>query len=137
MGHYSSIVRGDVLFGYRSSGDFKKTYDFLNRLQGGKYFDGLDGLARKGAQALASATPIESGETSRSWSYEIERSASKTTIYWTNTHVDDGVNVAVILQYGHGTGTGGYVAGRDYINPAIKPVMDQIAKEVWKKVNNG
>lgn len=125
------------MIGYQSYGNFKQTRDFLEKLQGGKYLNGLDSLARRGADALSKATPIESGETARSWGYEIRQTKTETTIYWTNSHVDDGVNVAVILQYGHGTGTGGYVEGRNYINPAIKPVMDEIAQEVWKKVNNG
>jgi hypothetical protein len=96
----------------------------------------LDKFAREGVTALASATPVESGLTSASWNYQIQRSKGSTTITWTNSHVVDGVPIAIILQYGHGTGTGGYVAGRDYINPAMKPIFDRIADSVWKVVKS-
>jgi len=93
-------------------------------------------LAQKGVEALRSATPEESGLAAQSWSYEVESSAGGVVISWLNTDIESGFPVAIMLQYGHGTGTGGYVAGRDYINPAIRPVFDQIADQVWKAVTS-
>lgn len=96
----------------------------------------LERYAREGVSALASATPVDSGATASAWSYEIESKGDQHTIYWTNSNSNKGVYIAVILQYGHGTGTGGYVAGRDYINPAIRPIFDNIAEEAWREVVN-
>lgn len=96
----------------------------------------LERYAQEGVSALASATPVDSGTTANSWGYEIEYSGESATIYWTNTNANKGVVIAVILQYGHGTGTGGYVQGRDYINPAMRPVFDQIADAAWREVVN-
>jgi len=123
--------------GLTFSGSTKRTQKFLDDLASGRtVLDGIEALAQQGVNALSSATPVASGQTAASWSYEIERGKGAIRISWINTHVVNGVNIAVILQYGHGTGTGGYVAGRDYINPAIKPIMDKIADEVWKKVTS-
>ena len=83
---------------------------------------------------MASATPIDSGKTAASWSYEIKRSGSSANIIFHNSNINQGVPIAIILQYGHGTGTGGYVQGRDYINPAIQPLFDKIAEEAWAEV---
>lgn len=119
---------------FSSSGSTDKTQAFLKKMQAGDLFIGLDALAQQGVNALASMTPVDTGLTASSWGYEIQTTGSNTKISWTNTHRNGTANVAVILQYGHGTGTGGYVAGYDYINPAIKPIFDQIAEDVWKKV---
>lgn len=119
------------------SGSTKRTQSFLDKLLRGDPYSGLEALAQQGVNALQSATPVASGVTANSWSYEIEKSGSSVKITWINTNTVNGVNVAIILQYGHGTGTGGYVSGRDYINPAIKPIMDKIADEVWRKVTSG
>jgi hypothetical protein len=94
----------------------------------------LRGAAQKGVQALAAATPVESGLTANSWGYEIKRSRSSFQIIWTNSHVESGFPVAIGLQYGHGTGTGGYVRGRDYINPAMQPIFEQILADIWTEV---
>jgi hypothetical protein len=88
-----------------------------------------------GVTALSNATPVESGETANSWYYEIENKSGSIGIIWKNRHVEDGRPIAILLQYGHGTGTGGYVQGRDYINPAMKPIFDQIETELWKAVS--
>ena len=88
-----------------------------------------------GVTALASATPVESGLTASSWSYEVVGNQQNFTITWTNSHVVEGANIAILLQYGHGTGTGGYVQGRDYINPAIIPVFDKIRDELFREVS--
>lgn len=123
-------------FSMSSSGSFKNTEAFLNRMLNNDIFAGLSSYGQKGVEALSSATPTESGETAGSWGYEIVKNRGEYSIVWTNSHVVDGVPIAIILQYGHGTGTGGYVEGRDYINPAIQPIMDQIALDVWKVVTN-
>jgi hypothetical protein len=119
-----------------SSGSFDKTTAYLERLKAKKMFDNLERFGRVGVQALSGATPRETSETANSWDYEIVRKKDKVTIHWKNTHEDNGVNIAVIIQYGHGTGTGGFVQGRDYINPAMRPVFDQILNDVWRQVTN-
>ena len=119
---------------FKHRGDFKKTERFLNAMTGRSYLNALEKYGQIGVEALAAATPVDSGKTAQSWTYEIERTPEKTTIAWLNTNVNDGVNIAVILQYGHGTGTGGYVQGRDYINPAMRPIFDNIATQAWKEV---
>lgn len=125
---------GMVTFKHR--GNFNKVKKFLNKIQGLDYLNMLDKYGQMGVQALAEATPKDSGVTAQSWTYEIERTTDRTTISWLNTNENNGVNIAVILQYGHGTGTGGYVQGRDYINPAMRPVFDEIAEKAWKEVTS-
>ena len=115
-------------------GDFKKMYKFLNALPHADIYRRIEEYARLGVDTLSSATPMRTGLTADSWSYEIEQTSGRTRIIWTNSNVNDGVNIAIILQYGHGTRNGGYVEGRDYINPAIQPIMDTIADNVWKEV---
>lgn len=113
----------------------RQTEQYLEKLQKEDYLRILDQCASKGVEALASATPKKTGLTAASWTYEIEHGKGTTSIYWKNDNVTkDGDPIAILLQYGHGTGTGGYVVGQDYINPAIKPVFDNIADEVWKAV---
>lgn len=115
-------------------GDLKKTRRFLENAERGNYFSRLAEFAKEGVDALSSATPYDTGLTAKSWGYDISIENGKASILWTNSNVNDGVNIAILLQYGHGTGTGGYVKGTDYINPAIQPIMDKIAEEVWKEV---
>lgn len=117
-------------------GSTKRTSTFLQRMQRDDLYSSLDGLAQRGVSALQAATPQDSGLTAMSWGYEIDVQEGRVTISWTNSNVVDGVPVAIILQYGHGTGTGGYVAGRDYINPSMQDVFDEIANDVWKKVTS-
>lgn len=119
---------------FDASGDFKNTERFLGKVSKLDIMPALRALAQAGVRALSARTPIESGATAAAWGYEIKVSKGSSTITWTNSHTNGGVNIAIILQYGHGTGTGGWVAGRDYINPAIRPIMDQIAEDVWKVV---
>lgn len=119
---------------FRQTGDFKKTEKFFRKISKGDFFQALDAFGRKGVEALASATPVNSGKTADSWDYEIHRSNGRISIYWTNSNVNDGVNIALILQYGHGTRNGGYVQGRDYINPAIRPIFDKIADDAWREI---
>ena len=119
---------------FEVSGGFTKTERFLNRMKRREYLNVLDEFGRDGVQALRNATPVDSGATAEAWDYEIKRTRNYTEIVWTNSNINDGVPIAVILQYGHGTGTGGYVQGRDYINPAIRPIFDKIAEKAWKVV---
>ena len=122
------------MFTLTSRQEGSKTEDFLKHAKELKIETVLNKYGAKGVQALASATPVDSGRTASSWGYEIERDGSGWSIHWTNDNINQNVNIAVILQYGHGTGTGGYVAGRDYINPAIAPIFQEIADEAWKEV---
>ena len=119
-----------------SKGDFNNTFRFLKKMSNFKVNKILEKYGAMGVSALAAATPMDSGLTANSWGYEISVGKEGATIYWTNTNQNNGIYIAVILQYGHGTGTGGYVQGRDYINPAIRPVFDKIAEEAWMEVVN-
>jgi hypothetical protein len=119
-----------------TSGSFDKTRSYLQKLARGDFFRQLDSLAERGVAALASATPVESGLSAESWTYRIEQSAASCVITWLNTDVENGFPVAIMLQYGYSTGTGGYVAGRDYINPAMRPIFDEIQDAVWKVVTS-
>lgn len=116
------------------SGDLSKTMKFLNRLQNKEYLNILAKYGQKGVDILRASTPVETGKTANSWYYEIEQDRDVTTISWCNRNVNDGVVIAAIIQYGHGTGWGGYVSGTDYINPAMKPIFDDLANECWKEV---
>lgn len=119
-----------------SKGDFNNTFRFLKKMQKFKIKSILEKYGKMGVDALASATPVDSGLTASCWSYEVSINKEGATINWTNSNQNNGVYIAVILQYGHGTGTGGYVQGRDYINPAIRPVFDKIVEEAWMEVVN-
>ena len=122
------------LISVRNTGNFQKTDRFLSGLIGVHYMRKLKKYGEKGVAALREATPKDSGKTAESWSYEITQEPGRTAIYWKNSHVENGVNIAVILQYGHGTRTGGFVEGIDYITPAIRPIFKEMADEVWKEV---
>lgn len=117
-----------------SGGNTNRTDSFLDRCIQGDLFPSLDSYAQKGVDALRSATPEETGLTADSWEYEIVRKGDSVSIFWNNTNQINGFHVAIGLQYGHGTGNGGWVQGYDYINPALRPLFDQIANEVWKEV---
>lgn len=121
---------------FRHKGDFRKTEKLLKKSLGKDYRQVLERYARQGVEALSSATPIESGETASSWDYEIVQKDSSLSIIWKNYNVNKGVNIAVILQYGHATRNGGYVQGRDYINPALRPIFDKLAEAAWKEVTS-
>lgn len=122
------------MFGFESSGSFDKTEAWLRKLASGDIFSSLARYGQEGVNALAAATPVDSSETANSWYYEIVQDGSSWSIIWGNSNVVDGRPIAVLLQYGHGTRTGGYVDGRDYINPALQPIFDRIATEAWKVV---
>ena len=119
---------------FRQKGDFSKLTRFLERAKNVIKIGDLDKYGREGVAALASATPVDSGVTASSWYYEIKHQNGSASINFYNSNVNKGVPIAIILQYGHGTGNGGWVEGRDYINPAIQPVFDKIANDAWKEV---
>lgn len=119
---------------FRQKGDFSKLSRFLERAKETVKIGDLDRYGREGVAALASATPKDSGLTADSWYYEIEHGTGSISISFHNSNIQDGVPIAVILQYGHGTRNGGWVEGRDYINPAIQPIFDEIANNAWKEV---
>ena len=118
----------------RTTGDFKKTMGFLNRIRKLDLVTVLKKYGEEGVAALREATPKDTGKTADSWDYEIVKSGESVSIFWTNSNVIDGVQIAVILNYGHGTGNGGFVQGRQYISPAIEPIFDEIANKAWKEV---
>lgn len=118
----------------RQKGDFKKLTSFLERAKESLDIGVLDKYGRKGVAALSSATPVDTGLTASSWFYKIENKNGIAKIEFHNSNIQNGVPIAVILQYGHGTRNDGYVVGRDYINPAIQPVFDELAKNAWKEV---
>jgi hypothetical protein len=122
---------------FTSSGSWDGTERFLRRISDGSIFRILDQYGREGVEALKAATPVDSSLTAQSWNYEVILTSSSASIVWTNVNVVDGTPVAILLQYGHGTGTGGYVQGRYYINPAIRPIFDRISNDVWKAVTSG
>lgn len=115
-------------------GDFTKTSRYLDRMHHKKFLSRIMGYADRGTQALSSFTPHDTGFTADSWYSEIEETDTTLTISWKNSNINKGVPIAIILQYGHGTGTGGYVAGRDYINPAIQPIFEEIAEAIREEV---
>lgn len=119
---------------FRQKGDFSKLTRYLERVKEVIRRGDLDKYGRTGVAALASATPIDTGLTASSWYYKIEHSNGSAVISFHNSNIQNGVPIAIILQYGHGTGTGGWVEGRDYINPAIRPIFDAIANDAWREV---
>ena len=119
---------------FRQKGDFSKLTRFLERAKETIRLGNLDKYGREGVAALASATPIDTGKTASSWYYKIENKNGYASINFCNSNINKGVPIAIILQYGHGTRNGGYVQGRDYINPAIRPIFDKIADDAWREV---
>ena len=122
------------MISFRQKGDFSKLTHFLERAKESVRIGDLDKYGREGVAALSSATPIDSGETANSWSYEITNKDGSATITFKNSNIQNGVPIAIILQYGHGTRNGGWVQGRDYINPAIQPLFDEIVNNAWREV---
>ena len=122
------------IISYRTEGDLKKTDTFLRKLMKQDLTSILHRYGKKGVEALAAATPVDTGKTAASWDYTVTEGKGTATITWTNSNVNNGGPIALILQYGHGTGTGGYVKGRDYIKPAIRPVLDELTHALWKEV---
>ncbi|CAK7008576.1 MAG: hypothetical protein EUB_01602 [Eubacterium sp.] len=123
-----------MMITFKHSGDFSKTISFLNKTKEKDFRKILDRYGKLGVSALSSATPTDTGLTAASWHYEIEGAKGSSTITFYNSNIQNGVPIAIILQYGHGTRNGGWVNGRDYINPAIQPVFDKITADAWKEV---
>lgn len=122
------------MISFRQKGDFSKLTRFLERAKEAVHLGDLDKYGREGVAALASATPVNSGKTATSWYYEIENKKGQVSIRFNNSNIQNGVPIAIIIQYGHATGTGGWVEGRDYINPSIRPIFDEILNKTWREV---
>lgn len=122
---------------FRQKGDFRRTSDFLKRVNRLNLDAILNQYGQEGVEALRAATPKDTGTTANSWNYVVHKGTGSITITWSNSNIVDGVPIAVILQYGHGTRNGGYVQGTDYINPAMKPIFDKIAQRAWEEVKRG
>ena len=122
------------MISFRQKGDFSKLTRYFEKVKESAKIGVLDKYGREGVAALSSATPVESGKTANSWYYEIKRQNGTISIDFLNSNINKGVPIAIILQYGHGTSTGGWVQGKDYINPAIQPIFDKIADAAWKEV---
>lgn len=122
------------MISFRQKGDFSKLNKYFERVREAARIGVLDKYGREGVAALASATPVDTGVTANSWYYEIKRQNGSVSIEFKNSNVNKGVPIAIILQYGHATGNGGWVQGRDYINPAIQPIFDKIADNAWREV---
>lgn len=123
------------MIGFKSKGDFSKTQAYLKKLANASKMNIFDKYGKMGVAALARYTPVDTGKTASSWYYRVEYGEGVTKIIYCNSNVNKNVSIAMILQYGHGTGTGGWVEGRDYINPALRPVFDAFAKEAWEEVS--
>lgn len=124
------------MISFESTGSFAKTSSFLKSMSKLDISKILNSAGRRGVDALAAATPLESGRAASAWSYIVEQTSKTVTVTWMNSDNENGFPVAIALQYGYATGTGGYVQGRDYINPAIKPIFDDILNTVWKAVTS-
>lgn len=122
------------MISFQQKGDFSKMIGFLEKSREIVKLGILDKYGRECVAALASATPVDSGETANSWSYEVTNKDGMAAITFHNSNIQNGTQIAIILQYGHATKNGGYVQGRDYINPAIRPIFDKIVEEAWKGV---
>lgn len=122
------------LMTFKQQGDFKKLSSFLERMKKPLKKTTLDKYGKEGIQALMAATPVDTGLTASLWHYDINMSKDSSSISFYNDNIDNGVPIAIILNYGHGTRNGGYVKGRNYINPAIQPIFDKLAQEAWKEV---
>lgn len=123
------------MIGFNQKGDFSKTERYLQKIKNLNVRNIIEKYGEKGVAALSSATPVDTGKTSLSWYYDISQTNTGITINFNNSNINNGVPIAIILQYGHGTRNGGWVEGRDYINPAIQPIFDEIALKAWEEVD--
>lgn len=136
LGEKLLVLRGDFVITITTSGDFSKITAFFNKMKSRDVRSILDRYGQMGVSLLSEATPVRSGLTASSWSYDIQASRGRYDITWSNSNVNKGVNIAIIIQYGHGTRNGGYVQGIDYINPAIQTVFQAMADELWREVTS-
>jgi hypothetical protein len=118
----------------KSKGDFSKTLQYFRKMQQVLNSGVLERYGQMGINALRSATPVESGKTASSWGFATENRGTSIKLIWTNSNINEGCNIAILIQYGHGTGWGTYVEGIDYINPAMRPIFEEISQLVWKEV---
>lgn len=123
------------MISFKESGDFKNLEKLLSFSKRANIEAILNKYGQIGVEALSAATPSRSGKTTSSWNYKVTRSKGNLQIDWYNTNTNKGENIAILIQYGHGTGTGGYVHGIDYVNPAMKPIFDQLSRDLWMEVN--
>lgn len=124
------------MFSFKQEGSFDNIERFIKRVMKREIYNALEGYGREGVEALKASTPVDSGITASSWYYKIEETKNSYSIVWYNSSQNKGALIAILVQYGHGTGTGGYVQGVDYINPAIRPVFEKISNKVWKAVTS-
>ena len=122
------------IISYKTTGDLRQTDTLLKKLLKQDLTSILHRYGQKGVEALSAATPVDTGKTAASWGYTVTETPTSAKITWTNSNVNNGVPIALLIQYGHGTGTGGYVPGRDYIKPAIGPILDELSNALWKEV---
>lgn len=122
------------MIGFKQRGDFTKTTNFLKKVKTDNITRIMDEYGRRGVAALSAATPVDTGKTASSWYYKVQRTNYSVTLSFHNSNIQNGVPIAIILQYGHGTRNGGWVEGRDYINPAIQPIFDDLLKKAWGEV---
>ena len=132
----SSAPRGDTVIKVKQKGDFSKTLQYMGKVRNTAEFKDIERYAREGVEALAAATPVKTGLTAASWSYRIKRDEKSVTIEFLNSNIQNGVPIAIILFYGHGTKNGGYVQGIDYINPALAPVFERIKENIGKELSS-
>lgn len=125
-----------MIISVKHKGNFKKTEKYLKKIGEGNFYKGLSLFGEIGVKALNNATPKDTGKTAASWTYSIEKSKERILISWNNTNIIDGSNVAILIQKGHGTSSGYYVRGIDYINPTLKPIFDEIGRNIWKEVTS-
>lgn len=123
-----------MIISFKNRGDFKETELFLKRIKKAKLLPILEKYAQRGVDALSNATPINTGKTASLWGYEIKPTSNGYSVYWTNDNINDGIPIVVLIQYGHGTRNGGYVEPIDFINPALKPILEELSNELWKEV---
>lgn len=117
-----------------SKGDFKHSFKLLNTIKRRSYFDALKIYGQRGVEALSKATPVDTGKTASSWDYKIIEEDGRLKIVWTNSNINNHIPIAIIIQYGHATRNGGWVEGIDYINPALRPIFNDIRDHVWREV---
>lgn len=125
-----------MAFSFKHAGSFKNIDKALKTLSHSEKLLTLNEYGKRGVAALSSATPVDTGNTASQWAYEIHSTNGSVTLHFTNSNMNKGANIAILLQYGHATNNGGYVQGRDYINPAIQPIFDQMAEDLWKEVQS-
>lgn len=122
------------MISFHHRGSLRKTEKFLKKVSRDDIYSSLERYAKEGVDALSASTPSDTGKTASSWDYEIKKDKTGITIYWTNSNLVDGIPVAILIQYGHGTRSGDYVQGIDFINPALRPIFEKIAENVWREV---